>query len=130
MPAPAVELKGARELRRALKQTHPAADKQLREELRDIGERIALVGARNAPRDTGALQRSIRPYVTARGVAVGSTLPYASVVHWGGTINPRGTDIRFERRPFLSDAIEDTADWALNQIADSFDRAARSAGWR
>jgi hypothetical protein len=51
-------------------------------------------------------------------------------VHWGGTINPRGTDIRFERRPFLSDAIEDTADWALNQVADSFDKAARSAGWR
>jgi phage gpG-like protein len=113
-----------------LRKLAPDVARELREDQLVIGERVALVGARNAPRDSGALQRSIRAWVSARGVSVGSRLPYAGVVHWGGTINPRGVDIQFERRPFLSDAIEDTADWSLREVAESFDKAARKAGWR
>jgi len=124
-----IELRGARELRSVLKRTEPEADQHLKEELKTIGARVALVGAAKAPRRTGALQRSIRPYVTTRGIAIGSNLPYAGVVHWGGTIRPRGAPIQFRRRPFLEDAVEDVADWALTEVAGAFDRAVNQAGW-
>ena len=124
-----VEIKGGRQLRAALRRTEPEADQSLKRELREAGARVALVGASKAPRRSGALQRSIRPYVTTRGISIGSTLPYAGVVHWGGTINPRGAPITFERRPFLEEAVEETADWILDQVAHGFDVAARKAGW-
>ena len=124
-----VEIKGGRELRAVLRRTEPEADKALRQELREAGARIALVAASKAPRRSGALQRSIRPYVTSRGISIGSDLPYAGVVHWGGTIAPRGAPITFERRPFVEDAVEDAAEWLIDQVARSFDGAARKAGW-
>lgn len=127
MPKPAVEVKGLREFRRDLKQLDVDADKELRKELKVAGE-TALHGA-DVPTRSGALARSLKISVTAKRITLYSTLPYAGVVHWGGTIEPRGVPIRFPRTEFLSKAVDQGAAQAEQNVADAVDRAARRAGW-
>jgi phage gpG-like protein len=92
---------------------------------------VAADAASNAPRRSGAYARSIKPYVTAKGASVGSRLPYAGVVHWGGTIRPRGVPIKFEPHPVISDALDRRTNEIVDDLGDAVDRApAKRAGAR
>jgi phage gpG-like protein len=132
MPGDAIHVhtQGLKELRGALRALEPAADRMLRDELRHAGEKIAVTAGALAPHRTGDLAHSIRAYVLGARVSVGSTLPYAGVVHWGGTIEPRGVPIHFRRTEFIVRAAEDHADELVNDIAEGVDRVTRSLGWR
>lgn len=124
-----VEVKGLREFRRDLKRLDTDADKELRASLREGGQGALGQARTDAPHLTGQLARSLRLSVTARQVSIYSTLPQAAVLHWGGTIRPRGVPIVFPRTEFLSRAVTDRADEITENVAESVERAARSAGW-
>ena len=130
MPDPVVRTKGLAELRRDLKRLDPLIDRELRDAIKEAADKVAVTAGALAPRDSGALAHSIRPYVSGARASIGSTLPYAGVVHWGGTIRPRGVPITFPRTEFISRAVDDHTDQIVEDIADGVDRAARSAGWR
>jgi hypothetical protein len=117
-------------LRRDLKRVSPEVNKQLGRELKEAGKQVALEARRNAPKRTGAYARSIKPYAMKGGVSVGSRLPQAGVLHWGGTITPRGVPIKFERRPVVWDAADRQMDKLVERVGDAFDDAARKAGWK
>ena len=125
----AIRLEGFKEFRRDLKKLEPDVDKELRKDIRAAAAKVAAAAAVSAPRVTGEYAKSIRPYVTARGVSVGSRLPQAGVLHWGGTIRPRGVDIKFPARPVISDALDKQTDRIVEDLGDAVDRAARRAGW-
>jgi hypothetical protein len=126
---PQIDVQGIREFRRDLKRLQPDIDRELRGEIREAGG-VILVRARTlAPRLTGELARSLRLSVTQRGVSIYSPLPQAPVLHWGGTIEPRGAPITFPRTEFISQAVEDRADELLDDISDGVERAALKAGW-
>ena len=125
----AIRLEGFKEFRRDLKKLEPDVDKELRKDIRAAAAKVAVAAAVSAPRVTGEYAKSIRPYVTARGVSVGSRLPQAGVLHWGGTIRPRGVDIKFPARPVISDALDKQTDRIVEDLGDAVDRAARRAGW-
>lgn len=127
---------GLRDLRHDLKALEPLINKELDRELRQAADKIAVTGGAMAPRRSGDLQHSIRPIVSSRGVAVGSRLPYANVIHWGGTTGPGHVPGRpwsgsvFIRPSlFLSKAIEDHADQFAEDVGDAIERAAFKAGW-
>jgi hypothetical protein len=129
---PPVQLDGFREFRRDLKKLEPAVEKELRQDLKAAAGRVAAAGqagARSFSR-TGAYARSIRPYVTAKGVSVGSRLPQAGVLHFGGTIRPRGVPITFKPRPVVSEALDRQTNEIVDAFGDAVERAARKAGWR
>jgi hypothetical protein len=126
---PAVRVEGLREFRRDLKKLEPAAAKELQVDLRKAAARVAVAAASSAPRASGAYARSIRPYVTARGVSVGSRLPQAGVLHFGWTNRPRGVPITFPARPVISQALDRQTDRLVEDLGDAVDRAARRAGW-
>ena len=86
----AIDIKGMRQFRRDLKQLDNEVDKRLRGELREIAADVAAEAAVLAPRRTGALAASYKPFVTQRGAGVRSRLPYAPVIEYGGTIRPQG----------------------------------------
>jgi phage gpG-like protein len=68
--------------------------------------------------------------VTARGASVGSRLPQAGVLHFGGTIRPRGVPIAFPARPVISEAVDRNTDRIVNELGDAVEQAARRTGWR
>jgi hypothetical protein len=127
--ADTVRVEGLRELRRDLKRLEPLVAKELTKDIRAAAGKVAVDAAAHAPRRTGAYARSIRPYVTARGASVGSRLPQAGVLHWGGTISPRGVPITFEPRPVISDALERRVDGLVDDLGDAVERAAKRVGW-
>lgn len=129
MPDPAVRVEGLREFRRALKGVSREFDRELRAELKDVGEDVAAEARRTAPRRTGQYANSIRVYANARGVSIGSRLPQAGVLHWGGSIRPRGVEIRFPRRAVITDAAERQTARIVDGVGDAVERAARKAGW-
>jgi hypothetical protein len=125
-----VRVEGLREFRKALKRVSPELDKELRGELKTVAVAITAEARARSPKRTGAYAASIRPYMSGAKVSVGSRLPQAGVLHWGGTIRPRGVPIVFPRRPVVADAAERQADKTLDRMGDAVERAARKAGWQ
>jgi phage gpG-like protein len=130
VPDAAIRTQGLGELRRDMRRLAPLAAEELAESIEEAAGKVATTAGALAPRDSGALAHSIRPYVSGARASIGSTLPYAGVVHWGGTIRPRGVPITFPATEFISRAVEDHAGELVEDIADGVDRAARRAGWR
>lgn len=130
MAEPTVRVEGLRELRRDLRRLQPELDKQLRKDIKAAADKVAAAARANAPRRTGRYADSIKSYVTGTTASVGSRLPQAGVLHWGGTIKPRGVSITFPARPVISDAVDRQADQLVEDIGDAVDTAARRAGWK
>lgn len=124
-----VTVHGLREFQRDLKRLEPETAKLLRADIRAAAARVAVEARANAPRLTGRYAKSIKPYVTAKGVSIGSRVPYAGIVHWGGTIQPRGVPITFPARPVISDAVDHNADRLINDLGDAVETAAHRTGW-
>ena len=124
-----VHLEGFREFRRDLRKLEPEVDKQLRADVKDIAARIAAEARGAAVRRTGKYAASIRPYVTAKGASVGSRLPQAGVLHYGGTIQPRGVPITFPARPVISDTLDRQTERIIDEFGDAVETAAKRAGW-
>jgi hypothetical protein len=125
-----VRVEGLREFRRELKRVSPAVDRELARELKRGGQAIADDASARAPRRTGKYASSIRVYAARGGVAVGSRLPQAGVLHWGGTIRPRGVPITFRARPVVLEAAERHMGRIVDDVGDAVETAARRAGWR
>jgi phage gpG-like protein len=104
-------------------------DRELGRSIREAADKVAVTAGALAPRRSGALAHSIRPYVSGAKASIGSTLPYAGVVHWGGVIRPKGTPITFKPTEFISRAVDDHADELVEDIGDGIERAALRAGW-
>jgi phage gpG-like protein len=124
-----VEIEGLREFRRDLRRLDSGIDRELRGSIREAAGKVAVTAAGLAPRRTGALARSIRPYVSGARASVGSRLPYAGVVHFGGMIRPRGVPISFKPTEFISRAVESHANALVDDLGDAIEHAARRAGW-
>ncbi len=127
--ADAVRTPGLREFRRDLKKLEPLVERELRADIKAVAGRVASEAQAAAPHRTGAYARSIRPYVTAKGASVGSRLPQAGVLHFGGTIRPRGVPITFPPRPVVSQALDRMTDRIVEELGDAVEKAARSVGW-
>ena len=124
-----VTVRGLKEFRRDLRRLEPEVDKELRKSIKAAAGKVAVEAAALAPRRTGTLARSIRPYVSGARASIGSTLPYAPVVHWGGTIRPRGVPITFAATEFISRAAARHADRLVDEIGDGIEAAADRVGW-
>jgi phage gpG-like protein len=118
-----VSTDGLRDFRRDLRRLEPEVDKELRKELRQAVAVIAARAAQIAPRQSGALARSYRPFVTQRSAGIRSALPYAPVIEYGGTISPRGAEIRFAQRLPVTTAVEQYADRLVEEFSDAVERA-------
>lgn len=127
----AVHTEGWRELRRDLRKFEPEIDKQLRKNVGAIiGSSVVAAASAAAPRRTGALAASYRPFVTQRGAGVRSKLPYAAVHEYGGTISPQGTPITIRRSAPITRAVERLTDRIVDAIGDAVEQAADATGWR
>jgi hypothetical protein len=129
MPDARVQIENGAEFQRELRKIDPLFDRELKDSIRKGTGKIAVTAGARAPRDSGELAHSIRPYVSGVRASVGSTLPYAGVHEFGGSIQPRGVPITIKASGFVGRAVDDHAEEIVEDIADGFDRAARRAGW-
>lgn len=126
---PTVRVKGLREFRRDLKRLSPAVNRELTRELKTVAEPVAADARAHAPKLTGEYAASIRVYTTGTKVSIGSRLPQAGVLHWGGTIRPRGVPIHFKPRPVVMEAADRQSHEIVDGLGDAVERAARKVGW-
>lgn len=118
-----VKIDGLSSLRKGLRALDPEIDKEMRGAFKRAADKVAVTAGALAPRRSGELAHSIRPYATGNRVGIRSDLPYAGVVHWGGTIRPRGVPIHFKRTEFITRAADDHAEELARDVADAAQHA-------
>jgi hypothetical protein len=124
-----VEVKGLAEFRRDLRLMEPEVGKDVQRVLRGAVAMVAAQASLLAPRKTGALAGSYRPYTRGNRAGVRSRLPYAGVVEYGGTISPRGTPIKFRRSLPVTRAVLREQDEIVEALAGGIQAAAHRTGW-
>jgi len=114
---PAVQVTGAKELRRALQRMgNDATD--LRAINLAAAKEVGDEAQHRAPHLSGALVHSVRPTATKQSgkVAAGKkTVPYAGVIHFGW---PRHN---IKPHPFLFDALDDKRQAVADKYAERVD---------
>lgn len=132
---PRVNVHGLADLRRALKRIDTDLDRDVRIELKALGESIAQVARNRAPigpagdPHRGALRSSIKVSVRQKTASIYSKLPYAAVHEWGGSIRPKGTPIQIEGRHYIVSAIEDSHDLIERRLLNTLDAVVARAGF-
>lgn len=128
-----VRVQGLAELRRSLKAIRPELVAELRKAEAQAATVIAEDAARRAPRGTRPLPKNrkrrlhetVKPLIRGTKIYVGATAaqaPHANVNHWGGTIRPKGTPIRFTARRFVVEAFVAKRAEFVVLLADALDR--------
>jgi phage gpG-like protein len=124
----AVHIQGLRELRRDLRAISKDAPKDLNKAFKEVARPIVARAQSLAPRRSGRLASSIRAGTRGDRLFIRSPLPYAGVVHWGGTIRPKGAPITFRRTEFITRAVAEKQDELIDRLGDAIEDSAR--GWR
>jgi phage gpG-like protein len=129
MPVKAVrgiEVKGARELSRALKAADPALLKEWRAENKRLAGMVADTAQGHVPVRSGRLRASIRPGSTQKSGTVkagGMRVPYAGPIHFGGFQRKdpaKGGPIR--PNPFLYRALDERRDEVFAAYLDAVEK--------
>lgn len=128
-PAFDVDVDGLRALRRDLKRLDKELPKALNKEIKEAVGKVAIEAAATAPRKSGALARSYRPFTRGNIAGVRSPLPYAGVIEYGGTISPKGTPITIRKYEPVTRAVERRRDEIVEDVGDAIEHASRRAGW-
>jgi hypothetical protein len=131
-----LKLRGFKGIIDALEQIEAGAGKELDKRLREIGDRVSLVAAHNAPRASGYLQNSIRSSYS-RGkqfrASIYSTAPYGGAQNYGAWSPGRGPHITQPRashymdhtvdelEPWVREEMDQVIGWVIDQFAKGGD---------
>jgi len=124
-----VKTQGLNQTLRALNRVNKDAGKEVKRGLREIAKKVRADARPLAPVKTGKLAASYRYSATNKGAAVGSSLPYAGVVEFGGTIRPRGVPIKFKPSRPLGRAVQKDTAHIEEELGRLFDDLARRNGF-
>lgn len=128
-PGNEIRVEGLASLRRSIR----AYDRGVLKEVQAVTKHAAMIVAVEArtlaPRQSGALAASIKPGTSGSAGIVRSPLPYASVVHYGGTISPRGTPITFQRSNFVGRALDNKRGEVIADLSRGFNELAVRNGF-
>jgi phage gpG-like protein len=126
----AVRIEGLREFRRDLRALERDAPKALNVAFKEAAQPMVSRAQQLTPRRTGRLASSIRATTRGDRLFIGSRLPYASLLHWGGVIRPKGAPITFRRTEFITRAVADKQDELIDRLGDAIEDSARRHDWQ
>jgi phage gpG-like protein len=132
----AIRVDGLADLRRDLKAIDKKLPRELNKAQRDALKSTAIEAAALAPRRSGRLAGSIRPFATARAAGLRSGLPYANVQHWGGTTGrgytgrPNSGSVRVNPTFFAFRAVRGDLEEIMEKMSDGIERVAKRHGFR
>jgi len=137
----AIAISGFKELIYALDSIRDGAEKEARDRIRTVGERVALVAAGNAPRlkthpsDSsgypGELSHSVKTSVNLTSASIYSIAVYGGAINvgaWSGTKETpaRGPHISRKRASHYMDrAVTQTAPWVAEEMDSLLDWVTR-----
>lgn len=132
-----VRVDGLQTLRKRLRETNKDALKDVQRVIKSGSEIIAREGATLAPRKTGQLALSLKATTSGHKGVVRSRLPYANVIHWGGSTGrghqpgrPWSGSVRVQGSYFLWRAMYRKKDAVTRELHQGFLKVARRNGWR
>lgn len=131
MAGAAVRVEGLADVRRSLSKLERSDES--REVTRALKQGAVLVAQSARPyaaRKSGKLAGSFRAGSSGNTAFVKSRVPYAGVHEFGGTIKPRGTEIKIRATPAATRALESKEDRIVRLVEDALDDLARKYGWR
>lgn len=114
-----LEIKGLKEVNRALKSLSAATKNDLKQTHREAGHIVAIAAIRYTPVRTGRLAASIRSNPTQRmgRVAIGNpSTPYAGPIHFGWP------NRRIKPQPFVYEALDERRDQVLRVYEQRIDQ--------
>lgn len=122
--SPGVHVLGLDELRRDLRAVDRGATKAVNAGLRGAMVPVAARAATLAPRRSGKLARSLRPFATARGAGVRSRLPYAAPIQWGWPKH------HIKPSLFITRAVEGQESEIVDAVGDALEHLAGRHGFK
>jgi HK97 gp10 family phage protein len=133
VPPAGVRIEGLRELRRDLKVIDRRLPAELNRRLKVAAEPVRAEAARRAPKRSGALAGSLKVRTAGSRLFIGSRLPYARVVHWGGRhpiFGNRQRWVAVPPRPFIDQAARANERKIENDVFDAIEDLMTKAGFR
>lgn len=130
-----VHIEGLRELKRDLRRLEPQVRAELRTEAFRKAANIVAAEARTlVPVRTGRLRASIKGTTSGFKGVVRSPLPYANVIHWGGTTGrghsrTRPGSVRVKGSFFITRALDRKRGQVEDQLLEGIHDVARRNGW-
>lgn len=127
---------GLAQLRKDFRKLSPEIDLALKGELLIVARPVLERGKQLTPERSGKLRGSERIRVVNRGVGIGSRLPYANALHWGGSVGKGhrpgvawSGSVLIKPSLFISRALEEREPQIISGFGDAVDRAAVRSGW-
>jgi len=125
----AIKVEGLAEFRRDLRAIDRKLPRELNKAQREALKGTAQKAAQLAPKRSGRLAASIRPFATARAAGLRSPLIYANAQHWGGTVGPKKTS--YIRPTFFAfRAVRGDLDEIVDKLGDAVEAVARKHGFK
>lgn len=131
-----INTRGFAELRRALRRMDTELDREVRNEVAQVGALIRTEAQHRAPEGSaatdphpGQLRGSLKVSVRQRVASIYTRVPYAAVHEFGGTIRPKGTPITIPGSHYLLGARDDLAEVAERRLMAALDVIVARAGF-
>lgn len=130
-----VTVPGLAQFRRDLRAISADLPKEFRKDLVEAGQIVVEASRGLTPRRSGRLAAATRATTSGDKLIIRNPLPYANVIHWGGTTGPghqRGPGkgaVRVKGSYFGSRAIDEKADLVLDRIGEGIVNLAGRHGW-
>ena len=124
----AIRAEGLAELRRDLRAIDKKLPRELNKVQREALKSTALKAGALAPKRSGKLAASIRPYATAKSAGLRSPVVYANAHHWGGTVGPKKTS--YIRPTFFAfRAVRGDLPEIVDKLGDGLESLAKRHGF-
>lgn len=125
----AVRTEGLGALNRSLGRISKDLKRESVRHLRGTAKEVRDTAKPLTPVKSGALQRSLRYQASTRSASVSSSLPYAGVHEFGGTVSPRGVPIAIPKSRMLGRAVQQETPRIEQELGNLLDRIARANGF-
>jgi phage gpG-like protein len=129
--ADAVRVEGLAEVRKGLRKLERSGEaREVTKALKQGATLVATAARPFSARSSGKLAAGWRAGSSGNKAFVRNRVPYAGVHEFGGTIKPKGTEIKIKATPSATRALEDKEDRIVALVSDALDELARRYGWR
>jgi hypothetical protein len=129
-----VEVKGIRQLVKALNDVSDDAKNEVKGAMRRIAERVTDKVKAKVPKRTGRAAASYKPRASTRGASIafgGTKAPYAPWLDFGGKVGRNNSASRpfIRKGRYLYPTIADEGPAIQDELEDALDELARRAGF-
>lgn len=127
--ADAIRVEGLAGLVADVRAMQPDVRREIPKALKAGAKLVQRAGRPYVARLTGELAADWRIGGGQKQVYLRNRKPYAGVLEFGGTIQPKGTPFEIKAQPSMTRALEEKQEQIVDAIGDALDGVATRHGW-